>query len=678
MRISKVGVVGAGNMGSGIAQRIAQEDIPVVMVDTERRFVDAGMERIRKMLAEGVERKVFTPERAERVIANVRPSTDLSDVADADLVIEVIFEDLGAKRDLFRRLDEACGEATVLASNTSSFSITELAGAVGRKDRFVGLHFFYHPAKNRLLEVIPGEATSERTVELADHFAKMIGKTRISVADAPGFAVNRFFVPWLNEAARLHGEGISIPTVDETAKRAFGIGMGPFLLMNVTGVPIAYHSAVSLGSKLGRFYGPCDALGRQFESGGPWDLSGEVDGSKAGVVEERLLGAVFTVACHLVEEGVASIEDTDRGAKVGLRWARGPFEMMNAVGIARAYDVVERFTSLYRDLSMPANLSRLEGIGGSWEFSFVDLSVEGGIATITFNRPEAMNAINEEVMRQLDDRFSRAEMDPSVRAIVLEGAGKAFVAGADIAYFVERIRTGRIGEIVAFTEYGHSVLGRIDRSEKLVIAKLDGLALGGGAEIALAADTIVATEKGTMGFPETGIGIYPGLGGTQRTTRYVGKEMARYLVLTGQTLDAGAAKAMGLAEYVFPSSEVDERMAALVDAGRIVTKATRPPQPLPDDLSAIRDHFTDDAFPRLLRGAEGLDVVGQRLAKAISRKAPMAVSLAADIIERGSALDLDEGLALEIESLPRIFSTADALEGLTSVLERRRPRFRGE
>ena len=149
-----------------------------------------------------------------------------------------------------------------------------------------------------------------------------------------------------------------------------------------------------------------------------------------------------------------------------------------------------------------------------------------------------MNALNETVVKQLDEAFQQAASDSTTRAIVLEGAGKAFVAGADIGFFIKCIRENRLDDNYRFTEYGQAVFKRIDESEKPVVAKMDGLALGGGFELALAADVIAATPKAVMGFPETGIGIYPGLGGTQRTSRYVGKALAKYLVFTGRLLPA--------------------------------------------------------------------------------------------------------------------------------------------
>ena len=665
-------------MGSGIAQKCAQEGFFVVMVDMEESFVSKGMENIRNTLAEAVERKIFTEEQTHDFMGRIIGTTSIEDVKDADLVIEVVFEDVDVKKDLFRRLDEVCNPGTVLASNTSSFSISELAESVDRKDKFLGLHFFYHPAKNRLLEVIPGKDTSAETIALGNTFARLIGKTGISVADAPGFAVNRFFVPWLNESTRLHEEGVGIPTIDHVAKKVFRIGMGPFELMNATGVPIAYHSTVSLGSELGDFYGPSPCLKQQFEKGEEWALSGDVDESQASIIEERLLGAVFTVACKLVEEGVANIEDTDRGAKIGLRWSNGPFEMMNRLGIGRSYEIVAKFADLYPDLKVPGIIQQQYEQNQPWSISFVDLSIKDGIAAILFNRPEVMNALNEEVMNQLDARFEKANSDPNVKVIVLKGAGKAFVAGAEIGWFIRKIETNSLDDIVDSTTYWHDIVAKFQASDKLTIAVLDGLALGGGVEVALAADTIIATERGTISFPETGIGIYPGLGGTQRAARYLGKELAKWLIFTGKTLDAHTAHSIGLVEYVVAPEEIDTKIAELANADNVITKSAPRSADLPEDLKRVRELFSNDNLNKILTGSDELDELGQKLAKTISYKAPNAIRIANKLIDEGAPLELKAGLRMELDHLVEIFSTKDALEGLKSVVERRRPTFSGE
>ncbi|MBU0516765.1 MAG: enoyl-CoA hydratase/isomerase family protein, partial [Proteobacteria bacterium] len=518
------------------------------------------------------------------------------------------------------------------------------------------------------------------TVAQSRRFANLTGKTAIVVQDAPGFAVNRFFVPWLNEAVRLLDEGVAdIPTIDAAAKKAFRIGMGPFLLMNVTGVPIAYHSTGTLGDELGPFYASAPGLEAQFEKGQNWPVDGEADEAKFQAVADRLQGVVFLVAGQILDEGVASMTDVDIGAKVGLRWARGPFEMMNLLGIDRVYGLVKPIVDGWDDLAMPASIQAQRDAGQNWDIRYVTREDHGGVAYLTLNRPEAMNALNETVVGQLAEVFDAADADPSVKSIVIAGAGKAFIAGADIGYFIKNIKNNQIDKTVAFTAYGQELLKRIDNSPKLVIARMDGLALGGGAEIALCADTIVATPQATMGFPETGIGIYPGLGGTQRTARYVGPELAKYLVFTGRVLGAEDARRIGLVEYVVDPGELDGFIQELAASGKAVTKASRGPVELGGDWLKIKDWFGAKNVGAMIDGSarNDPDPLKAKTAKTIVYKAPLAVRLANRIIDEGYPLPLEEGLQKELDHLEEIFSTEDALEGLTS-LGRKRPEYKGK
>ena len=335
--IQRVAIVGAGNMGSGIAQKTAQEEFDVQMVDREQQWVDRGQGIIRDFLSEAVERRIFSPAQVEAIQGRISGVVGVENTAsNTDLVIEAVFEDFDIKTAVFNTLDKACGPETILASNTSSLSVNALAEATGRADRFVGLHFFYHPAKNRLVEVIPAQASSAETVEKVVQYCKMLGKVVIVCGDRPGFVVNRFFVPWLNEACLLMEEGVATAAqIDAVACKAFRIGLGPFGLMNLTGPPIALHSTDYLAEQLRtpRYTG-AQNLRNLIEANEQWDVSGDESYTpeQYTVIAERLYGVVFGVAAQIVEEGVCSMEDVDRGAKVGLRWARGPFEMMNRVG----------------------------------------------------------------------------------------------------------------------------------------------------------------------------------------------------------------------------------------------------------------------------------------------------------------------------------------------------------
>ncbi|MEJ2641766.1 MAG: 3-hydroxyacyl-CoA dehydrogenase NAD-binding domain-containing protein [Desulfosarcinaceae bacterium] len=675
--INKIGVIGAGNMGSGIAQKIIQEGIPVVLVDVKEAFVQRGVATIKNMLAQGVERKIFTAQQVEEILGRLTATTDMSRVSDADLVIEAVFEDKGVKTEVFKKLDAICEPKTILATNTSSYYVKDFVGAISRPDRFVGYHYFYHPAKNRLLEIIPHEGTSSETMEKAVLAAKLHGKTAIVVKDAPGFAVNRFFVPFLNEAVRLLEEGAAdIATIEAAAKRGFKIGMGPFELMNVTGVPIAYHSAVTLGNELGPFYAPAPLLKAQVDKKENWPLEGDVDEARVQAVIDRLYGVCLGVAAALVDEGVASIEDTDRGAKIGLRWIQGPFEIMNKIGVATTCDLVDAIAAKYPDFETPRLLTRQKDKGVPFSFQIVDLEVKAGVAYITINRPEAMNALNEATVAQLEARFDEALADFQAKAIVLQGAGKAFVAGADIRYFIKNIKADRIDDIVAFTRRGHELLLKIENASKPTIALLDGLSLGGGSELALACQAIVATPAASLGFPETGIGIYPGLGGMLRLALQVGPDLAKYYVFTGDTIGATKANELGLVARLVKPAEADQAIRDLVSQGLPDKNRSRD---LPAAEQTLAQLCAGDNAQLLLTGqtpqAAEADLAA-KTSKKIGYKAPLALKMANEIIDQQVGQPIAAAVEIELARLREIFATADTLEGLTS-LGRKRPEYKG-
>jgi enoyl-CoA hydratase/3-hydroxyacyl-CoA dehydrogenase len=669
-----IAVIGAGNMGSGIAQKYAAEGAEVLLYDLDAASLQRGMDRIEAMLREGIERRVYRPAEADALRARLRPTTDWSELAGALLVIEAVFEDLEVKREVFRRAGEATGAETILATNTSSFLVRDLAGVVRYPERLLGLHYFYHPAKNRLVEVIPGPSTQAQALRRVWDLQEEIGKTPIRSADAPGFIVNRFFVPWINEAARMLDEGFaSIATIEEAAKAAFGIGMGPFELMNVTGIPIGYHAAATLGRALGPFYEPATGLKARMEESRPYEVEGSPDPAQFARIADRLRGVVFHIAGAIVEEGVGSAEDVDIGARVGLRWPSGPFEMMNNAGIAVSVGMAGTIERAHA-LTTPAPLREASAAAHPFPLRLVDLEVEDGVATITIRRPDAMNALNETVVAQLGERLAEAEANAGVRGIVLAGSGKAFVAGADVRFFVRRIEEGRLDRVLGFTRAGQDLLRRIEEGPKPVVARLHGLALGGGLELALACDAIVATPRAVVAFPETGIGIYPGLGGTARTARRIGVPLTRWMVLTGKMCDAATCLAMGLVDDVVPYSGLRERLRERIEQGKRATGR----------LGAAPARVLPAGVPEPLRGAEAFfttatleEAVGsEAYGKALRGKAPLALREADRLIRGGAGLELRNALDLEFGSIETIFRTRDALEGLSS-LGSRAPVFEG-
>ena len=653
--IKTVGVVGAGTMGAAIAQKFVQEKFKVILADREAGFVTRGINNITKMLREGIDRKVFTEEQVDGYLSNIKGTHNLNDLVACDLIVEAIFEDFNVKSDLFKTLDKIVSPETILATNTSSFSVTELAESVSHPERFIGLHYFYHAAKNRLVEIIPGEKTAPDTVEAAKAFSMVSGKDAIICKDSYGFVVNRFFVPWLNEAAKLLEEHVAdIATIDDVCMNVFGIGMGPFALMNATGVPVAYHAEKTL-ERYGSLYAVSEKLKEQALSGQQWDLSGDVspDEEKRKQITERMLGVTFFVCTQLLDEKACTAVDINRGARIGLKWRRGPIELMQYYKEEKVWYFVHHIAGLYQ-MHAPTSIGE-----NFWKMRFVDLEKKGNIAILTMNRPEDLNALNEDVMKQLDAQFSIADNDPSVDTIFITGAGKAFVAGADIKFFIKNIKENKIDDIEAFTGYGQDVFRKIDKSVKKVIAVINGLALGGGLELALCADVILAMPKAQMAFPETGIGIYPGLGGTQRSARKIGKPLSKYLIHTGKMLSAKDAQEIGLVDKIITTDQLFE-----IYAGKVPIPAKASIQ-LNDKWKKTEQFFSNNTIAQVLAHDYTVDGMGsddaEKIYKTIKRKAPVALSIADKLIEEA------KGCESELKYLTRIFSTSDALLGLSSI-----------
>ena len=673
--IDRVAVIGAGNMGSGIAQKYATEGLRVTLVDLDDVRVEAGLRRISGLLGEGVERRIFRPEQATEIRERIHGTSDWERLAEVDLVIEAVFEDLGVKAKVFERLSAVCRPDCILATNTSSFRVADVAageGVVG-PERVIGLHYFYHPAKNRLVEVIGHAGSDPAALAAAWAAQEAIGKTPIHSADAPGFVVNRFFVPWLNEAVRLLAEGVAdIPTIDAAAKQAYRIGMGPFELMNVTGVPIALHAATTLGQELGELYAPHPRLAEQVESGKLWRLDGAApDEARFAAVADRLLGVVFHIAACLVDEGVATVEDTDIGARVGLRWSKGPFELLNRAGrdVARAQAAA---TVAPYGQATPALLADGDG---PVPIRLVTVTEGQGATTVRIDRPDALNALNPAVGEQLAPAVEAARSAGA--PLIIAGAGKAFVAGADVKFFVDRLRADDFAAIHEFTASAAAVFARLsEASGAPSVARVHGLSLGGGSELALACDYIAATAKASFGFPETGIGIIPGLGGTQRLARRIGWPLAKWMVYTGATVTAAQALELGLADSVTGFGQLDSDCLRLVQAPPSPPGRIAPTGPPSDAWRPLWELFAGNSVEALLACQVPPD--DPALAKAIKRmghKSPAALRLAERLMDAGAALPLPAALQLELDALPEVFGHPDALEGLSALIEGRRPSF---
>ena len=237
--MEKIFVLGAGTMGAGIVQAFAQKGYEVIVRDIKDEFVQRGISGIQKGLEKRVARGKMTEEDKDAILSRISGTTDMNLAADCDLVVEAAVENMEIKKSIFAELDKICKPETILASNTSSLSITEVASATNRPDKVIGMHFFNPAPVMKLVEVIRGMATSQETFDKVKALSEAIGKNPVEVAEAPGFVVNRILIPMINEAACILQEGIaSVEDIDAAMQYGANHPMGPLALGDLIGLDV--------------------------------------------------------------------------------------------------------------------------------------------------------------------------------------------------------------------------------------------------------------------------------------------------------------------------------------------------------------------------------------------------------------------------------------------------------
>ncbi|MCW5898078.1 MAG: 3-hydroxybutyryl-CoA dehydrogenase [Flavobacteriales bacterium] len=379
----KVAVIGAGTMGSGIAQVAAQAGHKVVLFDTRREAVDKALAGLRKTLDKLVEKGKFTAEQADGIHSRITPASDLKDLAGRGLVIEAIVEDLGIKQKLFAELEGIMATDAILATNTSSLSVTAIAGGLKHPERMVGLHFFNPAPLLPLVEVVPGLASDDALASRSATLMTAWGKVPVICKDTPGFIVNRVARPFYGEAIRIYEEGIAdMPTID-AAMKSVGFRMGPFELMDLIGNDINFTVTKTVWEAFffDPRYKPSFTQQRQVESGRLGRKSGRgyysyADGStpafpnvapsEAAPIVERILAMLINEAADALFWQVASAKDIDLAMTKGVNYPKGLLAWADEQGAAHWLNVLESLQAKYgEDRYRPSPLfQRLAGTGG--------------------------------------------------------------------------------------------------------------------------------------------------------------------------------------------------------------------------------------------------------------------------------------------------------------------------
>lgn len=537
-QVEKIAILGAGVMGHGIAQIAAAAGYKVAVRDIKQDFLDNGLKGITKSLDYLVKRERITPEVKEEILGRITLTLDLKEaVGDAQLVIEAIPEKMEIKHLVWRETAELAPNDAILASNTSSLSISKIATVVPNPERFVGMHFFNPPTIMKLVEVNQGEKTSDETVETVMELARKMRKTPVWVKkDAPGFIVNRVLVTYLNEAAKLLDK-FEIEQIDAAMQHKAGMPMGPFMLSDLIGLDIVHNILKTFEEQIGPEYAPHEKIIELFDSRKLGRKSGEGFYSykeRPAVTEEQakgfdvklLLEPFVREAEKLFKEAVATVEDIDTAMRLGANIPKGPFEMKKA------------------------------GLG---EEKPVLTEKKDGVYKITLNRPSKLNSMTLEMLGMISDAVDEASTDPEVKAILVTGAGdRAFCAGADVSQFPGL----SVKEARKVSKAGHNAFRKFMETPKPVVAAINGYALGGGNELILFCDLRIASDKARFSQPEVSLGLMLGWGGTYMLRKLVGKTVANDLILTGRRINADEAKSIGLVSHVYPAAEFEAKVNA--------------------------------------------------------------------------------------------------------------------
>lgn len=390
MNVKKAAVIGAGTMGAQIAQVISHAGIPVTLVDLQGESVQRGLETIRKIYQARVDKGKMKAADAEQKISLVVGASNYNGLGEADIVIEAVFEEIEVKRKVLTALDAACPPRTVLASNTSSLSISAIGSVTRRPKQVIGMHFFNPVYAMKLVEVIPGLDTSPETLHDVVALSERLGKTPIRVQECPGFVVNRLLMPYLNEAALALQEGAALPTAIDEAMKAFGMPMGPFTLLDMIGIDIAEKVSNILYDAYGPRMGvagifPELVLAKRFgkKSGaGVYRYDGEKDEAMTKILQkvrkdtgiigtgfapERLLLLMINEAAICLQEGTATAGDLDLAMVLGTGFPQekgGPLHYADQVGLDVLLKELQRYAAELGPRFWPAPIiKRMVGAG---------------------------------------------------------------------------------------------------------------------------------------------------------------------------------------------------------------------------------------------------------------------------------------------------------------------------
>ena len=646
-----VAVIGAGTIGPDIAYYLksAIPGLTLHLVDVAQPALDAAVKRCRDYAAKAVRKRRMSQAQAD-VLANLHPTLDYDSIADVDWVLEAATEDIDLKRRIFARVEAIVRPDALITSNTSSLPAAQIFSALSVMGRATVTHFFAPAWRNPVVEVIRWPGIEPSLVDHLSWLFCMTGKVPLVTDDVPCFMLDRVFDNWCNEAAHLLDRATAAE-IDSTVSEY--VQAGPFFVLNLAhGNPIIIETNTLQAEMEGEHYRPAPI----FRSVDNWitvppGKTVAVPEDVAGRVRDRMLGILFSQTADILDRDIGTAADLEAGCRLALGFKSGPLDIMRDLGEAEVERIMGRLAAERPGLPLPRRKP------AAYQDFRRTLLVDqiGAVRVITLRRPEALNAMHDGVTDEILEVIRRAEDDPAVAGFVITGYGpRAFSAGADIGRF-PRV----LGDAAAAARYARDcsrLLVHLDRMRKPVVAALNGMALGGGVELALRCHEIVAVRDAWLQLPEITLGIVPGIGAMVIPYRRWPAAAPVFHDVLRRAEKMSAAKA---AELGVISSLADD-YAGLI--GLAVARV--------EALSGKVQNALDGPVPiAAWPSADPLAASGQRLSREV-----LGI-LAAAVRDAAAAPTLEAALEVGYDAFGASACTAAAREGIDAFQQKRPPDF---
>jgi len=643
----EMAVIGSGTIGPDIAYffRTAFPEKKLYLVDVIEEPLKKAQARFEGYAKKGVERKMVRPEQVEKILGNIVYTTDYDRLKNCDLVIEAATENLEVKKKILTQVESIVREDAIITSNTSGILAHQIFSHLSHPERTTNTHFFEPAWRSMGVEVINWERADKEIVDYLLWFFAQAGKAPIAAQDAFSFVLNRLFESWGSETAWMLEQATS-KEIDYISEEF--LGAGPFGIMTN---PLTFASQARRSAERAA-YAPSKLLlsvdkWAYNKPGTKVDVAPDV----AEWIRMRFLGCVFSQAFDIADRNIGTSTDLNFGSVIALGYKKGIFDLMASLGAEKVSSIMQKF-----DAERPGFPQPTRPIEKYLDFPR-DILVDqiDGVTILTMRRPQVANALSDHTCNEILSELKKGEADPSVKGFVITGYGnKAFCAGADIGGFVATFGNHEKGQ--ALSRGNSQVLEYIDKMKKPVVAALNGLAMGGGTELAIRCHSMVAMEKAFMQLPEITLGMIPGMGGVVIPYRKWPKAAAKFHAMIGKSerMTVQEALEIGIVKKTvrsFPDL-IDAAIAEVNGLQGNIPRISEGPVEIPPFVVPEVPMAGD-----LPLSKEILGIIG-----GVINKAAAAKSLA-------------EALEIAYLAAGDISCAKDCKEGVNAFLEKRKPQF---